>query len=122
MAACPLSETCANCNILTALPPSCTGKTTAGRHDDMHCTDAMRTRASRHGKTNRPFYSIVVADSRAPRDTFKVKLGFYDPLLSETSKVVVDMQQVRRYISSGAILTVSVKRLLTCMIHGCCAK
>ena len=48
---------------------------------------AVRIRLARHGRKKRPFYRIVAADGRAPRDgRYIERLGHYDPWLSPTSR------------------------------------
>lgn len=73
-----------------------------------------KVRLARFGCKDSPHYSIVVADSRAPRSTFKQKLGYYDPLLAKDNpkRLVVDHNLVKDYISKGAVPTKTVKRLL----------
>jgi len=57
---------------------------------------AMKIRLARGGSKKRPFYSIVAADSRMPRDgRFKEKLGTYNPLLPKTARTA------SRWTSSG---------------------
>lgn len=73
---------------------------------------ATRIRLARGGKKHRPFYRIVVADSRAPRDgKFIERIGSYDPLLSE-NKVTVDVERARHWLSVGARPSERVSKLL----------
>lgn len=66
----------------------------------------------RGGKKKKPFYRIVAADSRAPRDgRFIERLGSYDPLLAE-NKVTVDAERVSYWLNVGALPTERVIRLL----------
>ena len=63
---------------------------------------AVRIRLSRGGSKKRPFYRIVAADQRAPRDgRFIEKLGTYNPLLPKDSaeRLVVDAEKVKSWIS-----------------------
>jgi small subunit ribosomal protein S16 len=73
---------------------------------------AVRIRLKRIGKNKRPYYRVVVADSRFPRDgRFIEKIGFYDPM--QTPAVFdVDMERVKYWLSNGAQPTDTVKSLL----------
>jgi len=73
----------------------------------------VRIRLKRMGRRNRPFYRIVVADSRSPRDgRFIETLGHYDPL-TDPAVIKVDEERVRKWIESGAEPTETVKSLLS---------
>jgi small subunit ribosomal protein S16 len=62
----------------------------------------VKIRLKRMGAKKRPFYRLVVADSRSPRDgRFIELLGYYDPL-TEPAKVQVDADKVREWMSRGA--------------------
>jgi small subunit ribosomal protein S16 len=72
----------------------------------------VRIRLMRMGAHKRPFYRIVVADSRTRRDGPYIELlGIYDPL--KDSEVKIDKEKVKAWIQKGAQPTDSVKRLLT---------
>ncbi len=76
---------------------------------------ALSIRLSRGGAKKRPFYRIVVADSRAPRDgRFIEKLGTYNPLLPKDSaeRVTLDADRARHWLSVGARPTDRVERFL----------
>jgi small subunit ribosomal protein S16 len=76
---------------------------------------AMKIRLARGGTKKRPFYSIVAADSRAPRDgRFIEKLGTYNPLLAKDSedRVKMDMDRVNHWLAQGAEPTDRVARFL----------
>ena len=65
---------------------------------------AVRIRLSRGGSKKRPYYHIVAADARAPRDgRYIEKLGAYNPLLPQDNenRVVVDKEKSVVYINSG---------------------
>ncbi|EFI42228.1 ribosomal protein S16 [Peptoniphilus sp. oral taxon 386 str. F0131] len=63
------------------------------------------------GAKKNPFYRIVVADSRSPRDgKFIEEIGYYDPL-TEPKKVVVDSEKANKWIKNGAKPTDTVDRL-----------
>ncbi|SHH25313.1 small subunit ribosomal protein S16 [Anaerosphaera aminiphila DSM 21120] len=72
---------------------------------------AVKIRLRRMGAKKNPFYRIVVADSRSPRDgKFIEEIGYYDPL-TEPKKVVVDSEKVSNWIKNGAKPTDTVDRL-----------
>lgn len=76
---------------------------------------AMKIRLSRGGSKKRPYYSIVAADSRMPRDgRFMEKLGTYNPLLPKDSedRVKMDMERVQYWLSKGAQPTDRIARML----------
>lgn len=73
---------------------------------------AVKIRLARHGAKKRPYYRIVVADSRAPRDgRFIDEVGRYNPC-TEPAMVKFDMKKVDQWISNGAQPTDTVARLL----------
>ena len=76
---------------------------------------AMKIRLARGGSKKRPFYSIVAADSRMPRDgRFIEKLGTYNPLLAKDSedRVKMNMERVQYWLSQGAQPTDRIARFL----------
>ena len=76
---------------------------------------AMKIRLARGGSKKRPFYRIVAADSRMPRDgRFIEKLGTYNPLLPKDSeeRVKMDVERVQYWISKGAQPTDRIARML----------
>jgi small subunit ribosomal protein S16 len=73
---------------------------------------AVKIRLKRMGAKKKPFYRIVVADSRSPRDgRFIEELGYYDPL-KEPALIQVDAEKAKDWISKGAQPTDTVKSLL----------
>ncbi len=73
---------------------------------------AVKIRLKRMGKKKAPFYRIVVADSRSPRDgRFIEQVGYYDPC-KEPSEVKVDEDAVKKWLSNGAQPTATVERIL----------
>ena len=63
---------------------------------------AVVLRMTRRGSNKKPFYRIVAADSRSPRDgKFLEMLGTYDPLKSE-SNIKIDAEKVASWIKKGA--------------------
>jgi small subunit ribosomal protein S16 len=76
---------------------------------------AMKIRLARGGSKKRPFYSVVAADSRMPRDgRFVEKLGTYNPLLPKDSeeRVQLNMDRVNYWLAEGAQPTDRVSRFL----------
>ena len=72
---------------------------------------AVKIRLRRMGAKKNPFYRIVVADSRNPRDgRFIEELGYYNPL-TEPVEVKVDAEKAKKWIGNGAQPTDTVKRL-----------
>jgi small subunit ribosomal protein S16 len=73
---------------------------------------ALTLRLQRHGSTHRPFYHLVAADSRSPRDgRFIEKLGYYDPN-QEPSVIEMKEDRVQYWYGNGAVLTDTVKKLV----------
>ena len=73
---------------------------------------AVKIRLARHGAKKRPYYRIVVADSRARRDgRFIEEVGTYDPM-AEGAKLKVNKERVEYWIANGAQPTDTVRGLL----------
>ncbi|MGN0628519.1 MAG: 30S ribosomal protein S16 [Oscillospiraceae bacterium] len=73
---------------------------------------SVKIRLRRMGAKKAPFYRIVVADSRYPRDgRFIEEVGYYDPT-KEPSVIKVDAEKVEKWIANGAQPTDTVKALL----------
>ncbi|TDL86097.1 30S ribosomal protein S16 [Meridianimarinicoccus aquatilis] len=76
---------------------------------------AMKLRLARGGSKKRPFYRIVAADSRMPRDgRYAERVGTYNPLLPKDSedRVKMDMERVNYWLAQGAQPTDRVSRML----------
>ncbi|WP_127114638.1 30S ribosomal protein S16 [Shimia sediminis] len=76
---------------------------------------AMKIRLARGGSKKRPFYRVVAADSRMPRDgRFIEKLGTYNPLLPKDSeeRIKLNMERVQYWLDQGAQPTDRVARFL----------
>jgi small subunit ribosomal protein S16 len=76
---------------------------------------SMKIRLARGGSKKRPFYRIVAADSRMPRDgRYIEKLGTYAPLLAKDSedRVVMNVERVEHWLGQGAQPTERVQRML----------
>ena len=75
----------------------------------------LRIRLARGGAKKRPYYSIVVADSHAPRDgRFIEKVGTYNPLLKkdDPTRVTLKVERIREWIAKGAQPSDRVARFL----------
>jgi small subunit ribosomal protein S16 len=74
---------------------------------------SVKIRLQRHGSKKRPFYFIVVADARAPRDgKFIQKLGTYNPTTIPAT-VLIDRQKSLDWLHKGAQPTDTVRRILS---------
>ncbi len=76
---------------------------------------AVSIRLSRGGSKKRPYYRIVVADARSPRDgNFIERLGSYNPLLAkdDANRVVLNVERAKHWLSVGAQPTDRVARFL----------
>jgi len=71
-------------------------------------------RMARGGAKNRPFYNIVVADSRMPRDgRFIERVGFYNPKAAEHEQALrIALDRVAHWVSQGAKPSDAVKKLI----------
>jgi len=77
---------------------------------------ALKIRLARGGAKKRPFYRVVVAESRSPRDgRFVEKVGTYNPLLPQghTDRVVLNIDRIKHWLSVGAQATERVDLFLT---------
>lgn len=74
---------------------------------------SVKIRMRRMGSKRKPFYRLVVADSRMPRDgRFIEEVGFYNPL-SDTDSVKLDEEKVFAWLQKGAQLSDTVRSLLS---------
>ena len=72
-------------------------------------------RMARGGAKNRPFYNIVVADSRMPRDgRFIERIGHYNPLLAKDhpDRIKIDLERVKHWLGHGAQPSDRIERFL----------
>ena len=77
---------------------------------------SLKLRLARGGSAHRPYYRIVVADSRSPRDgRFIDRIGCYDPLQPKDSekRVVIEVEKAKEWLSKGARPTDRVARFLS---------
>ncbi len=75
----------------------------------------LKIRMSRGGAKKRPFYSIVVADSRSPRDgRFIEKLGTYNPMVDKghPERLVMKTERIQHWLKVGALPSERVQRFL----------
>ena len=73
----------------------------------------VKIRLRRMGAKKAPYYRIIVADSRCPRDgRFIEELGTYDPMAEGEQRIKVDMERAQYWIANGAQPTETVRRLL----------
>ncbi len=74
---------------------------------------SVKIRLKRMGTKRRPYYRIVVMDSRAPRDGRTIdEVGLYHPIESEGKQVSIKEDKVKEWLGKGARPTITVKRLL----------
>ena len=73
----------------------------------------VKIRLRRMGAKKAPYYRIVVADSRSPRDGRCIEeLGTYEPSADNAQKLTVDLERVKYWVSNGAQPTDTVRGLL----------
>ena len=74
---------------------------------------ALKIRLARAGTTKRPYYHVVIADARSPRDgRFIEKVGNYDPKLEDDKRVTLVTERIQHWLSVGAQPTDRVLRFL----------
>jgi small subunit ribosomal protein S16 len=76
---------------------------------------SLKIRLARAGTKKRPFYHIVIADSRSPRDgRFVERIGYFNPLLpkEKTERLKLDLDKVKAWLAKGALPTDRVLRFL----------
>lgn len=73
---------------------------------------AVKMRLRRIGAKKAPFYRVIVADSRSPRDgRFIEEIGYYNPLTAP-AEIKIDAEKAKKWIANGAQPTETVKALL----------
>ena len=73
---------------------------------------AVKMRLRRIGAKKAPFYRVIVADSRSPRDgRFIEEIGYYNPL-TEPAEIKIDAEKAKKWLGNGAQPTETVKALL----------
>ncbi|HEY8888860.1 MAG TPA: 30S ribosomal protein S16 [Clostridium sp.] len=74
---------------------------------------AVKIRLKRMGAKHAPFYRVVVADSRSPRDgKFIEEIGYYNPT-TEPTTIKIDVEKATKWMKNGAQPSDTVKRLLS---------
>lgn len=76
---------------------------------------SVKIRLSRWGTKKKPYYRIVVANSRAPRDgDYLEKVGTFNPMLPDTDpkRLIMDAERIKHWLSTGAQPTERVQRFL----------
>ena len=76
---------------------------------------ALKIRLARAGSKKRPFYKVVIADSRSPRDgKFIEKVGHFNPLLPKDNpdRLNLDLEKIKEWIGKGAKPTEKLERFL----------
>jgi small subunit ribosomal protein S16 len=76
---------------------------------------SLKIRLARHGAKKRPYYRVVIADSRMPRDgRYIERIGSYNPLLAKTdeNRVIIDGEKAKAWLAKGARPTDRVARFL----------
>jgi small subunit ribosomal protein S16 len=80
---------------------------------------SVRIRLKRFGTKKRPFYRVVVMDSRAPRDGRVIEeIGIYHPIEKKEKQVAIDTDRVKDWLSRGATPSDTVRQLLNRMAAG----
>ena len=73
---------------------------------------AVKIRLRRMGQKKAPFYRVVVADSRSPRDgRFIEEIGYYNPM-TNPAEITIDAEKAQTWLTNGAQPTETVKSLL----------
>ncbi len=71
----------------------------------------VKIRLKRMGANKKPFYRVVVADSRAPRDgKFIEEIGYYNPM-TDPADIKIDEEKAKKWLGTGAQPTDTVKKL-----------
>jgi small subunit ribosomal protein S16 len=74
---------------------------------------SVKIRLKRMGTKRRPYYRVVVMDSRAPRDGRAIEeVGIYHPIETEDKQLSLKEDKVKEWLGKGARPTLTVKRLL----------
>ncbi|PHR59784.1 MAG: 30S ribosomal protein S16 [Robiginitomaculum sp.] len=77
---------------------------------------ALKIRLARHGAKKRPYYRVVIADARAPRDgRYIERVGSYNPMLPKTdeNRVILDADKIKEWLAKGARPTDRVARFMS---------
>ncbi|MBN1410011.1 MAG: 30S ribosomal protein S16 [Spirochaetales bacterium] len=73
---------------------------------------AVKIRLKRFGTKKRPYYRVVVMDSRAPRDGRTIEeVGLYHPIEKEEKQVRLNVERIQYWVSQGAQMSNTIRRL-----------
>ena len=73
----------------------------------------VKMRLKRLGMKKKPFYRVVVADERSPRDgRFIEEIGYYDPMTEPAATIKIDAEKAQKWLKAGAQPTDTVRVLL----------
>lgn len=74
----------------------------------------VKIRLSRYGTKKRPFYKIVIADSRFSRDgRFIEKVGYFNPIIKGKSQILkINLERIKYWKSKGAKISARIKKLI----------
>ena len=76
---------------------------------------ALKIRLARGGSKKRPYYQVVIADARSPRDgRFLEKVGSWNPMLAkdDAKRVELNIERIQHWVSNGAVPTDRVLRFM----------
>jgi small subunit ribosomal protein S16 len=74
---------------------------------------SAKIRLKKFGTKKRPYYRIVVMDTRAPRDGKTIEeVGYYHPIETEDKQILFDADKVRSWVNKGAIVSDTVRKIL----------
>jgi small subunit ribosomal protein S16 len=74
---------------------------------------SAKIRLKKFGTKKRPYYRIVVMDTRAPRDGKTIEeVGYYHPIETEDKQILFDAEKVRSWVNKGAIVSDTVRKIL----------
>lgn len=74
---------------------------------------SVSIRLKRFGAKKRPYYRVVVMDSRTPSDSRTIdEIGFYNPIESEEKQIQIDTEKAKSWIMKGAQPSATVKKIL----------
>lgn len=73
---------------------------------------SVKIRLKRHGTKKRPYFRIVVVDSREPRDGKTIEeIGYYHPIEAEETQISIKQERIKYWLSKGAQPSDTVRRL-----------
>ena len=79
---------------------------------------SVRIRLKRFGTKKRPFYRIVVVDSRSPRDGRVLEeVGLYHPIEQKDKQITISTERIKEWLTRGAMPSATVKRILNMSVR-----